>query len=289
MSRSQIACAFSADKTTIVRLKSSGTPAYTMTMCQTIDGGMDDLTGLKGTRLARKLVSILDEWKGESVTLTFSPPEILTLPAYFSPETSAERLESLYRIEAGFFLREVDAWRWSAMAMQQEPGAPETPERHILMFYPAAPARFIETELGRHFDMQPGGVHINAISSLSTGQTEALPVLELEERYTAFTVSENGKSSYFRYWPVTKEEDRSYFAITELTSAPTGMEPVRVTGSAASAKTLDRIRKESSCILQPLELQPWIRETKGSGKNRSMSATMRAASAAIKAINSAKA
>lgn len=283
MSRSQIACALSAGSTTIARIKSTGSSSFTMTLCRCIDGGLDDLAGPKGSRFARKLVSMLREWHGEAVVLSFSPKEIPTLPAFFSPETSEMQREALYRIEAGYFLREVEAWQWSAMALEPEPQS--LLEQRILMFYPAAPAQLLENELRRFFDVTIGGVHFEAISRLSSGRNETLPILELEERYTAFYLSENGKTGYFRYWPVTREEDRSYFAIRELTSAPIGNASVKVTGSAAGTSTLERISRESSCYLQPLVLPAWVSDAKGFEKKASMTSTIRAVSSAIMMMN----
>jgi hypothetical protein len=257
-----------------------------MTLCRSIDGGLDDLAGPKGGKLARKLISTLREWHGEAVVLTFSPPEIPTLPAFFLPETLEQHRDTLYRIEAGNFLNEVDAWQWSALALALASEQPPVLQQHILLFYPAAPARFIEHELRRFFDITIGGLHIEAISRLFSGRNEILPVLELEERYTAFYLSENGRTGYFRYWPTTKEEDRSYFAIRELTSAPVGNSSVLVTGSAAGTRTLERISRESACTLQPFELPAWVSEARGCGKSRSMTATIRAASSAIMMLNS---
>ncbi|NTU53093.1 MAG: hypothetical protein HGA97_05195 [Chlorobiaceae bacterium] len=285
MSRSQIACAFSADSTTIARVKSTGTASCTMTMCRTIDGGLDALGGSKGLKHARKLVSLLRQWRDEPVALTYSPEEILTLPAWFPPDTPAERSERFCRIEAEYFLKEVDAWHWHAMAMESESGETNALERQMLMFYPASPAKLVEHELRQHYPVSTYGVHFEAVARLSAGSGAILPVLELEKRYTAFYRSSKGKIGYFRYWPVRKEDDRDYFAITELTSSPAGNTPVMVTGSEAAPNTLERISRATSFELKPLELQPWVSEAKGSGRGKSMTATIRAVSTAIMALN----
>jgi hypothetical protein len=269
MSRSQIGCAFSASSTTIARVKSNGSPSFTMTMCRTIDGGLDDLGGPRGAKLARKLVSLLREWRDEPLALAFSPSEILTLPAWFPPDASDDHRDALCRIEAGYFLKEVDAWRWHAMAIEREAGQAAKLERQMVMFYPAAPARLIENELRHHFDIKRSGVHVEAVACLSAVTKEPLAVLELEERYAALSISTNGKLVYFRYWPVKDASEREYFAVTELTSAPLDGAPVKVTGPAASAKVLERISRETARPLEPLELHPWVSTDKGVGHPRS--------------------
>ena len=145
--------------------------------------------------------------------------------------------------------------------MALEPGAlqPAGLDRRMLLFYPLEPARFIENELRKHRPVTGRGVHVEAVGRLSAVTGEALAVLELEERYAALCISMNGKISYFRYWPVKDASEREYFAITELTTAPLDGIPVRVTGSAASNKVIERINGETSRFIEPLE-QPYSLE-----------------------------
>lgn len=285
MSRSQIACAFDASSTTVARVKSTSYGSFTMTMCRTIDGGMDELGGPKASRLAKKLVSMLREWRDEPVALSFSPAGLMPLPAWLPSGSSAEYRDALCRIEASYFLDEADKWQWHDMAL--EPGAhpPAGLDRRMLLFYPLEPARFIESELRKHRDVSWRGVHAEAVARLSAVTGEALAVLELEERYAALSISRNGKIGYFRYWPVKEASEREYFAITELTSAPLDGAPVKVTGPAASAKIIERISRETSQAITPLELHPWVLAEKGANKAKSPTATLRAVSAAIMALN----
>ncbi|MBN1928205.1 MAG: hypothetical protein JW764_01480 [Chlorobiaceae bacterium] len=285
MSRSQIACAFDAGSTTVARVKSTGRGTFTMTMCRTIDGGLDALGGPKGIRLAKKVASMLREWPDEPVALCFSPPEIRTLPAWFPEEITPGRYRDLCRLEAGYFLNDVEAWRWHDMAVESAPEQAKGLLRRMLLFYPAAPARLIEQELQRHRPLGAQGVHLEALASLSAGTGEPLAVLELETRYTALCLSVDGRIGYFRYWPVKDASERDYFAVTELTSAPLGGATVRVTGPEASPKTLERLSRATSRKLEALELHPWVSAEKGAVKSKSPTATLRAVSTAIMALN----
>jgi len=285
MSQSQIACAFDAGSTTVARVKSTGHGSFTMTMCRTIDGGMDELGGPKALRLAKKLVSMLREWRDEPVALSFSPAGLMPLPAWLPSGSSAEYRDTLCRIEAGYFLDEADKWQWHDMALEPAPDQPAGVDRRMLLFYPLAPARFIENELRKQCRVEWRGAHVEAVARLSAVTGEALAVLELEERYAALSISANGKIGYFRYWPVKEASEREYFAITELTSAPLDGAPVKVTGPAASAKVIERISRETSRAIAPLELHPWVSAEKGANKGKSPTATIRAVSTAIMALN----
>jgi hypothetical protein len=285
MSRSQIALAFDAATTTVARVKSTSHGSFTMTMCRTIDGGLDDLGGARGANLCKKLFSALKEWRNEPVALTFSPSEIMTLPAWFPSGSPADYRDNLCKIEAGYFLNEVDSWHWHNMALEPNPGQSATLDRRMLLFYPVKPVRFVENELLKHYNVGWRGVHVEAVARLSAITGDTLAVLELEERYVALSISANGKIGYFRYWPVKEASEREYFAITELTSAPLDGAPVKVTGPAASTKVIERISRETSRAIEPLELHPWVSAEKGANKAKSPTATLRAVSAAILALN----
>ncbi|MGC8774960.1 MAG: hypothetical protein ACP5R6_06840 [Chlorobaculum sp.] len=284
MSRSQIACAFDASSTTIARVKSTSHGSFAMTMCRTIDGGLDDLGGPRGAKLAKKLVSALREWRDEPVALSFSPAALMTLPAWFPSGSPDDYRDNLCKIEASYFLDEAEKWQWHDMALEPNPGQPDGLDRRTLLFYPSAPTRFIENELLKHARVGWRGVHVEAVARLSAATGEALAVLELEERYAALSVSRNGKIGYFRYWPVKEASEREYFAITELTSAPIDGAPVKVTGPAANAKVIERISRETTRAIEPLELHPWVSADKGANKAKSPTATLRAVSTAIMAL-----
>jgi hypothetical protein len=287
MSRSLIACAFDAGTATVARVKTTSHGSFTMTMCRTIDGGLDDLGGPRGAKLAGKLVAALREWRDEPLALSFSPSEILTLPAWFSADAAPDERDTLCRIEAGYFLHKADAWQWHDMALEPEALQPAGVDRRMLLFYPLEPARFIESELRKHRHVSWRGVHVEAVARLSAVTGDALAVLELEERYAALSISANGKLVYFRYWPVKDASEREYFAVTELTTAPLDGLPVKVTGPAASGKLLERISRETNHSLEPLELHPWVSADKGAGKAKSPTAAIRAVSTAIMALNGA--
>ncbi len=287
MSRSQIACAFDAKTTTVTRVKSTSHGSFTMTMCRAIDGGLDDLGSPRGASLSKKLLGVLKEWRDEPVALSFSPAEILTLPAWFPADAAPADRDNLCKIEAGYFLDKADSWQWHDLALEPEALQPDGLDRRMLLFYPLAPARFIESELRKHRNVNWSGVHVEAVTRLSAATKEPLAVLELEEQYAAFSISRNGKIGYFRYWPVKDASEREYFAVTELTSAPLDGAPVKVTGPAASGKVLERISRETSRTIEPLELRPWVSEEKGANKGKSPTATIRAVSSAIMALNGA--
>lgn len=285
MSRSQIACAFDTGSTTIARVKSTSAGSFTMTMCRTIDGGLDELGGPKGKRLAKKLVSMLREWRDEPVALSFSPAEIRTLPAWFPEQIASGSCDELCRIEAGYFLNNLESWRWHDMKLEPAAGQDDKLTRRMLLFYPSTPARFIEQELERHFEVNTCGVHIEPLARLSAGTGKTQTVLELEKRYAALSRSVDGKIDYFRYWPVKDESERNYFAITELTGSPIGERTVLVTGSEVNPKTIERISRETSHSLEPLELSRWVSAEKRANKSKSPTATIRAVSTAIMALN----
>ena len=62
--------------------------------------------------------------------------------------------------------------------------------------------------------------------------------------------------------------------------------PVRVTGLAAGNNVIERIKGETARAIEPLELHPWVEQAKGAGKGNSLTATIRAVSTAIMALNS---
>ncbi|HHE08255.1 MAG TPA: hypothetical protein ENL01_05255, partial [Chlorobaculum parvum] len=283
--RSQIACAFDTGSTTVARVKSTSTGSFTMTMCRTIDGGLDALGGPKGMRLAKKLVSMLREWREEPVALSFSPAEIRTLPAWFPEQIASDSCDNLCRIEAGYFLNDVDAWRWHDMTLESVAEQTEGLSRRMLMFYPAAPACFIERKLRQHHEVTMSGVHIEPLARLSAGTGKPMTVLELETHYVALTRSVDGRIEYFRYWPIKDDSERDFFAITELNANPVEKSPTWVTGSETTKKHLERLSRESPHALEPLELRPWASAERGAGKAKSPTATMRAVSTAIMALN----
>ncbi|NTW51333.1 MAG: hypothetical protein HGB22_01900 [Chlorobiaceae bacterium] len=285
MSRSQIACAIDANTTTIVRVKSTGTASFTMTRCRTLNAGLDAMSGPRGKKAALKLCSILREWRDEPVALSYSPSEILTLPAWFPAQTPSEKIDGLCRIEAGYFLKNTEAWAWDALAIERAPDQPAELDGQMLMFYPSEPANSIEKELKQDYLLGTCGLHIEPIARLSAGTTEPFPVLELEERYAAYYVSVNGKIGYFRYWPIKNGSERDYFAISELTGSAAGDGPVMVTGSAANAETMKRIKRETSCNLQPLGIPSRVTSTKGAGTGKSMTSMVRAVSTALMALS----
>ena len=287
MSRSLIACAFDAGTTTVARVKTTSHGAFTMTMCRAIDGGLDDLGSQRGASLSKKLLGVLKEWRDEPVALSFSPAEILTLPAWFPADAAPADRDNLCKIEADYFLDKADTWQWHDMSLEAEPLQPAGLDRRMLLFYPLAPARFIESELRKHRHVAWRGVHVEALARLSAVTKEALSLLELEERYVALSISTNGKLGYFRYWPVKDASEREYFAVTELTSAPLDGAPLKVTGPMASAKVLERISRETARSLEPLELHPWVSADKGAGKAKSPTSAIRAVSTAILALNGA--
>ncbi|HWR01779.1 MAG TPA: hypothetical protein VN371_07915 [Chlorobaculum sp.] len=285
MSRSQIACAIDDDTTTIVRVKSTGTSSFSMTMCHTLNGGLEAMSGPKGRKAAMKLCSMLREWKDEPVALSYSPSEILTLPAWFPAETSRERRDSLCRMEAGYFLRNIEAWAWHSLAIERAPDQPAELEGQVLMFYPSEPVRSIEKELKQGYMVGMSGLHIEPVARLSAGTTEPFAVLELETRYAAYYVSVNGKIGYFRYWPIKNGNERDYFAISELTASPIDGAPVMVTGSAADASAMRRISRETCRDLQPLGIPSRVSSTKNAGKGKSMTSVVRAVSTALMALS----
>jgi hypothetical protein len=253
MSRSQIACAIDAGTTTIVRVKSSGTSGCALTMCQSLRGGLEAVTGPKSNKYASKLSAMLSKWPDEPVALAFSPSEILTLPAWFPATATPDERESLGRLEAGYFVRNIDEWLWHILPVEETGDRPLELERQMLMFYPSEPARFVEEALQTRNRVNMSGLHIEPLVRLSVGLSEPMAVLELEERYAAFFVSVNGKARYFRYWPVRNGSERDYFAIAELTGAEdAGSSKIRVTGSAADPASLKRIASATSRVLEPL-------------------------------------
>jgi len=209
----------------------------------------------------------------------------MTLPAWFPAEIANEKRNSLCKIEARYFLRNVEEWAWQSLAVEKTPDHPTGLSEQMLMFYPAEPARSIEKELQQSYQIGLSGLHIEPISRLSAGTTEPFPVLELEEHYAAFYVSVNGKMGYFKYWPVKNGSEREYFAITELKSSPITGVPVRVTGTAADAPAMQRISSETSFTLQPLGMPSRVSSTKDAGTGKSMTSVVRAVSTAIMALS----
>ncbi|NTU57358.1 MAG: hypothetical protein HGB00_00335 [Chlorobiaceae bacterium] len=285
MSRSQIACAIDASTTTIVRVKSTGAASFCMTMCRTLNTGLEAMSGPKGKKAAMKLCSMLREWKDEPVAVSYSPAEILTLPAWFPASATRDSRDRLCRIEAGYFLKNIEQWSWHVMSMTKTPDHPVGLERQMLMFYPAEPSRSLEKELKQGHTVGMSGLHIEPVASLSAGTTEPFSVLELEERYAAYYVSVNGIIGYFRYWPVKNGHERDYFAISELTSSPGNGAPVWITGTAADAPSLQRIRRETARTVEPLGMPPRVTSTKDAGTGKSMTSMVRAVSTALMALS----
>ena len=285
MSRSQIACAIDAGTTTIVRVKSSCTSGWTLTMCQSLRGGLEALTGPKSIKAASKLSALLAKWPEDPVALAFSPPEILMLPAWFPIAATPDERENLGQLEAGYFVRDIEEWLWHIMPIEQRNSISPELEKQMLMFYPAEPARFVEEALLSRHHINMRGLHIEPLVRLSAGSGEPMAVLELEERYAVFFVSVNGRARHFRYWPVKNGSERDYFAIAELTGTEgAGSSKIWVTGSAADPASLKRIASETSCTLEPLGMpQGMTLEDKARGC-KATTAVVRAISTAMMAL-----
>lgn len=252
MSRSLIACAIEAGTTTIVRIKSSGASSHTMTACRTIGYGLEALNSHKGKKTVEKIWNALRDWADEPLAVSVSPASILTLPAWFPAGASKEQREALGRIEASYFLKNIDEWMWHTMPLAQEDDQSAGLEPQMIMFHAAEPMQSVAEQLGRRCQVGMLGLHIEPIIRLSSGSSEPMAVLELEKEYAAFFVSRSGRAEYFRYWPVKSASEREFFAITELDAS--AVEKVQVTGLAADAATMKRIATETSRTIEPLGL-----------------------------------
>ncbi|NTU94334.1 MAG: hypothetical protein HGA56_10010, partial [Chlorobiaceae bacterium] len=219
MSRSLIACAIDTGTTTIVRFKSAGQSAGIMTDCRTVRYGLEAMRGPKGAKTIGKLAAMLRKWDKEPVAISISPESIRTLPAWFPATASSELRDRLGRIEAGFFLKNVDEWSWDSMRLAPRMDHPKELEEQVIMFYPAEPARSIDEAPGLDRLIVAKALHFEPIVRLTSGTSEPMAVLELEKEYAAFFISRAGRADYFRYWPVKNENEREFFAIKELGSA----------------------------------------------------------------------
>jgi hypothetical protein len=283
MSRSLVACAIDAGTTTIIRAKSSGPSSIEMTSCRTIGYGLDALGGPKRKKAASRLSDALTEWADEPLSLCISPSAIMTLPAWFPAGSTKAQREVLGRIEAGYFLSNVDEWIWHTMPLAPEPDQPADLEQQMMMFYAAEPVSSFAEEMGRRCRLGMHGLHIEPVVRLTAGTSEPMAVLELEEKYAAFFVSRGGRAEYFRYWPVKNASEREFFAITELGASQ--VEKVQVTGLAADTATMRRIAAGTPRTLEPLGLPPQVSST---GKTRgciSSTGIVRAASTALMALS----
>jgi len=278
-----IGCAIDGGTTTIVRVKSAGPSSCVMTACRTIDFGLVALGGPKAKKAAGRISDALKDWDDEPVAMTVSPSSIMTLPAWFPAGSSQDKRERLSRIEAGYFLKNVDGWRWDSMPLTPCTERAEGLERQMIMFYEAEPARSLHDELGKRHRMEMSVLHIEPIVRLTEGSSEPQAVLELEEEYIAFFVSRKGRADSLRYWPVKNASEREFFAIKELGSSPVG--GVKVTGLAADPATVKRIASGASCSLEPLGLPPRITEGSELRGFRLSTGYIRAASTALMALN----
>lgn len=286
MSRSQIACVFDTGAATIVRVKSSGPSSFTMTMCRSISGGLDSLTGPRLKKIADKLSRLMMEWPDDPLALAFSPAEIRTMPTSFPAAASKEHLTTLCRMEAGFFLRHPDLWSCDSLPIACTQHHARSLEKRMLMFYPAEPAGSVETEMLRRNRINMTGLHFAPLAHLSAGMDGCLPVLELEERYTSFCLSRDGTVDYFMYWPVKNESEREYFAIRELTGSPLcRTTTVKVTGSCANTTVLKRIAAETLSPLEPLGLPRSLAVMGDIKATASSTSMLRAVSTALTALS----
>jgi len=153
------------------------------------------------------------------------------------------------------------------------------------MFYPAEPVLSVENEMHRRRSISMSGLHFTPIAHLSAGMDGALPVLELEERYTSFCICRNGKVEYFIYWPVKEGCEREYFAIRELmASSLCRTTTVRVTGSCADASVLKRIAAETLSSLEPLGIPDSVTVRGDIRSPVSSASVVRAVSTALMAL-----
>ncbi|NTV03170.1 MAG: hypothetical protein HGB04_10415 [Chlorobiaceae bacterium] len=282
MSRSLIACALEARATTIVRIKSSGGTDCSVTACRKVGYGIEELKGPKGKKALAKIADSLREWRDEPLAISISPSSILTLPAWFPAGASQERREELARIEAGYFLRNIDEWAWQAMPVAHGSERPEGLEHQMILFSAAEPAKSFAREMGQRFDICMNGLHFEPLARLTAGSDEPAAVLELEEEYAVFFVARDGRTEYFRYWPVKHASEREFFAITELGSSP--VDRVLVTGLAADAATVKRIATAASRTLEPLGIPPQA-STSGAKGCQGSPGVVRAVSMAMMALS----
>lgn len=286
MSKSQIACVIESGTATVVRLKSSGLPGYTMTVCRTLRTGLAALTGPKAKKNLDKLSGFLREWKNEPVALSFSPSEFHPLPAWFPASAAAEYHEALCRIEAGYFLKNPDQWNWQQFNYEPAPGQAPFIEKKLLLFYQADPCRFIEQQLQKQYSISCKGLHFASFVHLSTFTATPQLILEIEEHYVAFLAAWNGKIEYFRYWPVKSGSEREYFCIRELMAYPLSRSSViNVTGSAADQSLLKHVSRETTCKLEPLGIPESISISDSMKRGKPSFAAVKAISTALMALH----
>jgi hypothetical protein len=257
-----------------------------MTACRTIPAGLPAFAEPKARKTAALLAGVLKEWRDEPLALSLSPEEILTLPAWFPASVTPEYIQTLCKIEAGYFLRNPDAWKWQQLRYETTPGHPPAMEKHLVLFYGATPAQFIEERLQAQHNIVMNGLHFAPLIHLSTCMPTPQLVLELEKRYIAFFVSWNGRVEYFMYWPVKNESEREYFSVRELVAYPLGRSSVvRITGSAAGGSLLKRVAMETSCTLAPLGIPESISFTDSSGVRLASPSFIKAISTALMALD----
>jgi hypothetical protein len=247
---------------------------------------MEMFSGPKAPKALAKLSGVLREWRDEPLALSVSHPKIRTLPAWFSANATAEQHETLCRIEAGYFLKNPEAWHWQQLPCKSAPGEHPDMEKQLLMFFPADPCRAIERHVRSSHHVTLNCMHVAPLLFLSTFTATMQHILEIEEGYVIFFSALNGKITYYRYWPVKSGSEREYFCIRELMALPGSRElTVEVTGSAAEPAMLKRLSQETGCNLEPLKIPDSIGimdQTKGKA---SSSAAVRAISAALMALS----
>jgi hypothetical protein len=283
MSKSLLACAISGSESALVRIKTSGSGRYIITACRTVPVGSSDLAGRKQPHTVRKLLSLADEWRGETLALCVCPDAYFPLNAYFPGSLRQDARRDYCRIEATHFLERPDDYLYDHVPYTENTGDPV--EKHLVLFYRAEPFKALAESFASQHPLLFCGSPLQpeVYRSRITGGKAAF--LDLGRCHISLTVAENGRLAFFSCHRIKDRQEAEYFAIHELKSHPDCREhDVHASGEMADRKMIRLLEKETSCRVVPPDIP---RGVEFSGRNTSAfrsSAVAKAVTTALMAI-----
>ena len=284
MSKSLLACAISSSESALVRIKTSGSGRYIITACRTVPVCSGDLEGRKQPHAVRKLLSLADEWRGETLALCVCPDAYFPLNAYFPGSLQQDARRDYCRIEAAHFLERPDEYLYDQVPYTGNTTG-EPSEKHLVLFYRAEPFKSLAESFARQHPILFCGSPLEpeVYRSRITGGKTAF--LDLGRYHISLTVAENGRLSFFICHRVKNRQEAEYFAIHELKSQPGWREhDVQASGEMADRKMIRLLEKETSCRVLPPDIPEGV---EFSGRNASAcrsSAVAKAVTTALMAI-----
>ncbi|ASQ91257.1 hypothetical protein CHL67_10345 [Prosthecochloris sp. GSB1] len=273
MSIARHACAIDRHSTTLAGIEYEPSVGFTLTECQTLRAGLEDLSGTGTSRFVKKLGTLLRKNAVETLTLCFHSPALFPLDTVVSPAISREALETHCRAEASRLLIHPERYRYDDLPYA--PGSEGNPsQRRLLLYYPGNIPETLKKNLDPVCRIEGCSHYLKPMLLSAIASEKPFIILVLEPEYAALSAGSGMGLDYFRYWTIRQESDAEYFGIRELLLDRRHREyPVYVTGSlSTNGALIERIANgtgKNVSSYDPAKLFPVTSANRSSKRSRS--------------------